>query len=138
LYALSWSRTVAGNIEITETDPLFLRRMKQEGFLSPELTASVRRTGRIPGDARIPRPLRDLFETAFEIPPETHIRMQAAFQRHTDNAVSKTVNFPPSAEPEDVREAFLLAHELRCKGITVYRDGSRAGQVLRCGLHRPC
>jgi len=138
LYALSWSRTVAGNIEITETDPLFLGRMKKEGFLSPELTASVRRTGRIPADTRIPRPLRDLFETAFEIPPETHIRMQAAFQRYTDNAVSKTVNFPPSAAPEDVREAFLLAHELRCKGITVYRDGSRAGQVLRCGLNRPC
>jgi len=138
LYALSWSRIVAGNIEIGETDPLFLEKMKKEGLLSPEMLKSVQASGCLPHDAEIPLPLRDLFRTAFEIPPEIHVRIQAAFQKHTDNAVSKTVNFPAPATREEVRKAFLLAHDLRCKGITVYRDGSRPGQVLGCGLHRPC
>ncbi len=138
LFGLSSSRIAAGNIEISETDPLFLGTMREKGLLTPERMRFVERNGRLPDDQEIPAGLRRLFETACGIPPEFHVRIQAAFQKFTDNAVSKTVNFPASAGREAVRDAFLLAHELRCKGITVYRDGSRAGQVLRCGLHRLC
>lgn len=138
LFALSSTRIAAGNIEISGTDPLFLETMRREGLLTPERVRFVEEKGHLPDDPGIPVALRLLFETASGIPPEFHVRMQAAFQKFTDNAVSKTVNFPASARREAVREAFLLAHGLRCKGITVYRDGSRAGQVLHCGLHRLC
>ena len=138
LFGLSSSRIAAGNIEISETDPLFLEMMREKGLLTPERVRFVEENGCLPDDPEIPTGLRRLFETACGIPPEFHIRIQAAFQKFTDNAVSKTVNIPASAGREAVRDAFLLAHELRCKGVTVYRDGSRAGQVLRCGLHRLC
>ena len=76
--------------------------------------------------------------TAFDIPPAQHIRMQAVFQQYTDNAVSKTINFPSWAVPDEIRDALLLSYDLGCKGVTVYRDQSRAGQVLRCGLGKLC
>lgn len=138
LFGLSSSRIAAGNIEIFETDPLFLETMREKGLLTPERLRFVEENGRLPDDPEIPAALRRIFETACGIPPEFHVRIQAAFQKFTDNAVSKTVNIPASDGPGAVRDAFLLAHELGCKGVTVYREGSRAGQVLRCGLHRLC
>ena len=96
----------------------------------------VASTGRLPESA--PEDVRRAMVTAHEVPPERHVRIQAAFQEHTDNAVSKTVNLPETATPADVRRVFVLAHELGCKGITVYRQGSRDEQVLDAGCARQC
>jgi ribonucleoside-diphosphate reductase alpha chain len=86
----------------------------------------------------VPQTIKDLFITAFEIPPLWHIKIQAAFQEYTDNAVSKTINFPPDATKDEVREAFLTAYQERCKGITIYRNGSKPSQVLSCGTKQVC
>jgi len=86
----------------------------------------IRHMDDVPGD------VKRLYVTAFDIAPEWHVRMQAAFQRHTDNAVSKTINLPASASPGDVRQAFLLAWREGVKGLTVYRSGSKGMQVLTC------
>jgi ribonucleoside-diphosphate reductase alpha chain len=132
LYAVQYVRTAIDSVQLKEFHPLFIRMAKAAGCW----TASVRRTlGRqesIQDIRAVPRELRRLFVTAHDIAPEWHIRMQAAFQRHTDNAVSKTINFPSSATVDDVKRSFLLAYHEDCKGITVYRSGSRERQVLAC------
>lgn len=138
IYALYTTRIIPGDIGVGEMDPLFLAVAESEGVLTRELTETVRKNGYLPDDAPVPQRLKDLFKPSFKIPPERHVMIQAAFQAHTDNAVSKTINFPRTASPDDVREAFLLAHEMKCKGITIYRDGSRAGQTLTCGLASTC
>jgi ribonucleoside-diphosphate reductase alpha chain len=99
---------------------------------------AIQQTGFLSAEEKLPPQVRSLFVTAFEIPPGRHVQMQAAFQRHTDNAVSKTINFPPDASMADVREAFLLAYRMGCKGVTMYRSGTRMGQVLTCGLNQLC
>ena len=138
LYALAYTRNIPGDIGVYELDPLFRSMAEQEGILDPGLESVLRKTGTLPPDPRIPRRLRDLFATAIEIPPGQHVRIQAAFQANTDNAVSKTINFPSRVGPAEVREALLLAHDLKCKGLTIYRDNSRAGQTLTCGLTSTC
>ncbi len=110
-------------------NPAFEEIMKEEGYWSETLKEHVRNHGTV-ADTSLPQELKDLFKTAHEIPPEWHVRMQAAFQKYTDNAVSKTVNFPNSATIEDVEKTYRLAYELGCKGVTIYRDGSRQHQVL--------
>ena len=138
LFALGYTRRVLEDVELFEIDPIFLRKSKERGFWRPEWEDSLRVTGSLGREAEIPPDARQLFVTAFEIPPARHIEVQAAFQRHTDNAVSKTINFPPNASMADVREAFLLAYRMGCKGVTMYRSGTRMGQVLTCGLNQLC
>jgi len=118
---------------LTEVNPEFERSASERGFYSQELIAKIARTGSISGFDEIPENIRKLFVTAFDISPEWHVRMQAAFQKHVDNAVSKTINFPNEATPDEVEKAYRLAYKLRCKGITVYRYGSKRQQVLYIG-----
>jgi ribonucleoside-diphosphate reductase alpha chain len=138
LFALSYTRRALEDVELFEIDPVLLRLGKEMGFWRSELEDTLRQTGFLDSGAEIPPGARKLFVTAFEIPPARHIQMQAAFQRHTDNAVSKTINFPPDASKHDVQEAFLLAYRMGCKGVTIYRSGTRVGQVLTCGLSQLC
>jgi len=138
LFALSYTRRALEDVELFEIDPIFLRLSKEMGFWRPEAENTLRQTGFLNSEADLPPHARKLFVTAFEIPPARHIQMQAAFQRHTDNAVSKTINFPPDAGKNDVQEAFLLAYRLGCKGVTIYRSGTRMGQILTCGLSQLC
>jgi ribonucleoside-diphosphate reductase alpha chain len=138
LFALSHTRRALEDVELFEIDPIFLRLSKEMGFWRPEMEDTLQKTGFLSSEAEMPPHARRLFITAFEIPPARHMQMQAAFQRHTDNAVSKTINFPPEATKNDVQEAFLLAYRLGCKGVTIYRSGTRMGQVLTCGLNQLC
>jgi len=110
----------------------FLETAKKRGFYSESLLMRVTAGELIDHMDVVPPDVKRVFATAFDIAPEWHVRMQAAFQRHTDNAVSKTINFPSDATEEDVRGAFLLAYREDVKGITVYRSGSKQGQVLTC------
>jgi ribonucleoside-diphosphate reductase alpha chain len=136
LFALSYTRRALEDVELFEIDPIFLRVSKETGFWRPGFEDTLRQTGSL--SFEIPPEMREFFVTAFKIPPPRHIEIQAVFQRYTDNAVSKTINFPPDATQNDVRETFLLAYRMGCKGVTIYRSGTRAGQVLTCGLNQLC
>ena len=116
--------------ELLEINPLFEKKAKEMGFYSKELMNEVCEKGTIHSIEKIPKEIRKTFVTSHDISPEYHIKMQAAFQKYTDNAVSKTVNFPNKATEEEIRQVYELAYELQCKGVTVYRDGSREEQVL--------
>jgi ribonucleoside-diphosphate reductase alpha chain len=113
-------------------NPFLQQVLRKHGYWSEELQEHVRQHGSI-ADTQLPTELKEIFKTAHEIPPEWHVQMQAVFQKHTDNAVSKTINLPNSATPEDVSKAYLLAYKLGCMGITVYRDGCKNEQVLTHG-----
>ncbi len=133
LFAVSYVRRVMEGTELIEVHPLFEEVAKQRGFYSPELMKRIAQTGSIREIKEIPQDVRRLFVTAHETTPHWHIRIQAAFQKYTDNAVSKTVNFPQQATAADVRQVYLSAYELGLKGVTIYRDGSRDEQVLSFG-----
>jgi len=133
LFAVSYVRRVLEGTELVEVHPYFEEVARRRGFYSPELMRAVAQTGSIRDFKEIPQDIRRLFVTAHEVSPQWHIRIQAAFQKHTDNAVSKTVNFPRQATPEDVRQVYLMAYEQGLKGVTIYRDGSREDQVLSFG-----
>jgi ribonucleoside-diphosphate reductase alpha chain len=133
VFALAFTRNVLDNDQLIEVNAQFEHILKEEGLYSPELIREVAKTGNVRGIEAIPEKLRKVFVTAYETSPEWHIRMQAAFQEFTDNAVSKTVNFPKEATVEDIRRVYELAYKLGCKGVTVYRAGSREGEVLTVG-----
>jgi ribonucleoside-diphosphate reductase alpha chain len=131
LFAIAYVRRVLEGQELRqEIHPIFIELAERYGFASPDLFAEVAAHGTVQHLTQIPEWVRRLFVTALDIAPEWHVRMQAAFQKHTDNAVSKTINLPQEATPDDVRRAYELAYQLGCKGITVYRYGSRPHQVL--------
>ncbi|MCI0496974.1 MAG: vitamin B12-dependent ribonucleotide reductase [Thermoplasmata archaeon] len=130
LFAVAFVKKVLEGEELLYVNEEFDFMSRRSGFHTEELMRTVARVGRIGEIDGIPDGVKALFKTALEIDPRWHVRVQAAFQMHTDNAVSKTINFPNGATVEDVRAAYLLAYRLGCKGITVYRDGSRTTQVL--------
>jgi ribonucleoside-diphosphate reductase alpha chain len=131
-FALAFTRTVLDGTKFTEVNPAFEAVARERGVYSPDLIDRVAASGSLDG-LEVDEDLRDVFVTAHDISPEWHVRIQAAFQRFTDNAVSKTINFANEATVDDVATAYGLAYNLGCKGITVYRDGSRQQQVLTRG-----
>jgi ribonucleoside-diphosphate reductase alpha chain len=130
IFAVSFVRQVLDNNILLEVHPLFEKMARESGVYSDALMEKIAEHGTIQEIPEIPAALRNIFVTAHDITPEDHIRMQAAFQKNTDNAVSKTVNFPKTATIEEVRKVYELAYQLDCKGVTIYRDGSREHQVL--------
>ncbi|MCY3698801.1 MAG: vitamin B12-dependent ribonucleotide reductase [Gemmatimonadetes bacterium] len=131
LFAVAFMRNQAG-VLMPDANPNFVRRAKEGGWYSEELMQRIADEGHIHFD-EVPGDVQGIFVTAHDVPPEQHIRMQAAFQAHCDSAISKTCNFATTATEEDVRKIYEMAYELRCKGVTVYRDGSRDEQVLSTG-----
>jgi ribonucleoside-diphosphate reductase alpha chain len=130
LFALSFMRNVMDNDRLNEVNPHFEQVARERGFYTPELMEAIAKTGSISEIDGIPEDVKRVFVTAHDITPEWHVRMQAAFQKHTDNAVSKTVNLPHDATESDVHKIYDLAYDLDCKGVTIYRDGSKDNQVL--------
>ena len=136
LFALAFTRNVMEGTELIEANPIFEEYARERGFDSPEIMKEVAKKGSLHDVEGIPADISRVFVTAHDISPEWHIKMQAAFQKYTDNAVSKTVNFPHEATVEDVASVYILAYKLGCKGVTVYRDGSRDAQVLNIGSEK--
>ena len=137
LFAISYVRRVLGGTELIEVNPLFEKIAKERGFYSVELMERIAREGTLKHVDGVPEDIKRLFVSSHDISFEWHVRMQAAFQKYTDNAVSKTINFPVEASCEDIEKAYLLAWELSLKGITVYRDASRQSQVLNIAKTDP-
>jgi ribonucleoside-diphosphate reductase alpha chain len=136
-YALAYRRNVLDGAELTEVNPAFQRIAAERGFGTRELFDVVAAKGGVRGAREVPEDVQRVFPTAHEIDVGWHVRMQAAFQRHVHAAVSKTINLRREATAVDVKAAYELAYQLGCKGITVYRDGSREGQVLVTGHRGP-
>lgn len=132
LFAVAFVRNVMGT-QLFEVNSVFEQISKERGFYSTDLIVKISKTGSVQGLSEVPEDVKRIFRTALEISPEWHVRIQAAFQKYTDNAVAKTVNLPPDATVDDVRRIFMMAWRLKCKGITVYRYGSRSEQVLVVG-----
>ncbi|HXV68614.1 MAG TPA: adenosylcobalamin-dependent ribonucleoside-diphosphate reductase [Nitrospira sp.] len=138
LYSIRVTRTIMEDITLESIHPEFLKQIRTRRL---PLTALLREIGRresIQHLTQVPEDLRRLFVTAHDIPPAHHVRMQAVFQRYSDSGVSKTINLPATATPKEVAAAFQLAHQLGCKGLTVYRSGSRERQVLACSHVQSC
>lgn len=133
LFAVSFQREIMDGTWMLEVNSLFEEIALERGFYSKELMMEIARKGSLQGLKEIPHDVQQLFITTYQVEPTWQVRMQAAFQRHVDNGVSKTVNLPSKATLKDVRDVFLLAYQLKCKGITVYRYGSKKKQVLYVG-----
>ncbi len=129
-FALAYTRNVMDETKLSEINPILEAKAKERGFYSEEFVKKLVERGSIQDFDEVPEDVKKIFVTSHDIEPEWHIRMQAAFQKHCDNAVSKTINLPNHATREDVADAYRLAYKLKCKGVTVYRDGCRKGQVL--------
>lgn len=130
LFAVAYYKQCMDNDRLPEIHPYFEELAGERGFFSRELMDQITKGGNLAGIKEVPLDIQRIFVTAHDISPYWQIRIQAAFQQFTDNAVSKTINFPHDARPEDIKEAYLLAYKLGCKGVTVYRDRSREDQVL--------
>lgn len=135
LFSIAFTRQILDNDRLIEVNPIFERMALTAGCYSKELVEAIADKGSLEGFEEIPANIRELFVTAHQVSPEWHIRMQAAFQESTDNAVSKTVNFSREATPEDVEKVYHLAFKLGCKGVTVYRDGSIENQPMQKGVN---
>lgn len=133
LFAVSFVRNVMEGTSLIEINGLFEKAARDGGFYSEQLMMDIARTGSIQGIRGLSDGIKKVFVTALDIAPEWHVRMQAAFQKYTDSAVSKTVNLPETASIDDVKGIFLMANKMGCKGITIYRYGSRKNQVLTVG-----
>jgi ribonucleoside-diphosphate reductase alpha chain len=133
LYAIAYERHILEGQKLVEVHPYFEALAKKEHFYSRDMIDQISGSGSIQDVSGIPKKYKKLFVTAYDISPEWHVKLQAAFQKYVDNAVSKTINFPRSASRLDVAKAYKLAFELGCKGVTVYRDQSRKWQVLSTG-----
>ena len=133
LFALCFTRNILDGERLVEVNPYFEAALKEAGLGTPELMEQVVEKGSIQSLDALPAAMRKVFVTAMDIDPVWHLRMQAAFQRHTDNAVSKTVNLPHSATEQDIHDIYWLAYKEGCKGVTVYRDGCKSLQVLATG-----
>ena len=138
LYGISVARTIMEDIRLESLHPEFLRQARSRRLPLAQLRREVGHAESIQHLTQIPEDLRQLFVTAHDITPTHHVQMQAVFQQYSDSGVSKTINLPTTATPQDVASAFLLAHELGCKGLTVYRSGSREHQVLACSHVQSC
>lgn len=133
LFALAFVKNVMDGTQFFYVEPVFEQVLKVRGLYSPELMQKVVDEGTIQNIDEIPDDIKKVFAISYDISPEDHVKIQAAFQKYTDLAVSKTINMPNSATVEDVEKAYILAWKLKCKGVTIYRDGSRGAQVLNIG-----
>lgn len=133
IFAFVYIRNVMDGTQLIEVNPILREKLQSAGIYSDELMKKISEEGTIAHLEEIPKEIRDVFVCAHDVKPEYHAKMQAAFQKYTDNAVSKTVNFTEHATREDVRNVYLLAYKTGCKGVTIYRDKSRDGQVLNIG-----
>lgn len=133
VFAYVFIRNVMDGTELIEVNPILKNELIRRGIYSDELMKKIAAEGSLSHIPGIPDDMKKVFVSAHDVSPLWHVKMQAAFQRHIDNAVSKTVNFPSSATKEDVKEVYKLAYKLGCKGVTIYRDGSRDSQVLNVG-----
>jgi ribonucleoside-diphosphate reductase alpha chain len=136
IFALSFTKNILDGSHLIEVNPYFEECAKQGGFYSADLMQQLADGAHLSEIEDIPEEVKEVYVTAHEISPEWHIRMQAAFQKYTNNAVSKTVNFPKTATREDVANVYTMAYEAGLKGITIYRDGSRENQVLTTGKEK--
>jgi ribonucleoside-diphosphate reductase alpha chain len=133
LFALAYRRHVLDGQTLVDVNPLFIRHARQQGFYSQRMMQQLQERGSLTSLAEVPAPAKTLFPTALDIAPEAHLRIQAAFQKHVDNAVSKTINLPQTATPEDIAAIYRQAWDMGLKGITVFRYGSKGQQVLELG-----
>jgi len=133
IYAVAYRRHALDGEVLPVVNEAFVRIAKRRGFHSEALLERVTERGSVRGVPEVPDDVQRLFASAYEVPAEAQVRMQAAFQEHTHNAVSKTLNLPAAATVEDVLRIYDFAYDLGCKGVTVYRQGSKAGQVLEAG-----
>jgi ribonucleoside-diphosphate reductase alpha chain len=133
LFAVSFMRNVLEGTRLFEVNTIFERIAKEGGFYSVKLLEKIAESGSLQKIKEIPKDVKRIFVTALDIKPEWHVRMQAVFQKYTDNAVSKTINLPHDAKISDVKKIYELAWKLKCKGITIYRYGSKPEQVLYIG-----
>jgi ribonucleoside-diphosphate reductase alpha chain len=132
-FALAFTRNVLENEKLVSVNKYFEELARTEGFYSEDLMGEIAKHGSVKDNEEVPTWVQRIFSTAHDITPEWHVKMQAAFQKFTDNAVSKTVNFPNKASTEDVDRVYMLAYHSGCKGVTIYRDGSRDAQVISTG-----
>jgi len=130
LFAVSFVRNVLSGTRLFETNPLFESFARSRQINNREILAEIAKRGSLQNIKQIPKDIKRVFVTAFDVRPREHVLIQSAFQKHTDNAVSKTINLPSDATVEDIKNIYLMAHKLKCKGITVYRYGSKTEQVL--------
>jgi ribonucleoside-diphosphate reductase alpha chain len=136
LFAISFVRNVLSGTKLFEVNSQFEEMARKRGIYSQELLVGIAQHGSLQHIKEIPRDMRTLFVTAFDVSPKQHLLHQAAFQKYSDNSVSKTVNLPSDASIDDVRRIYVMAHQLKCKGITIYRYGSKEEQVLSFDYRR--